>query len=211
MSKQKPSVLCFDVLVGFSPTHPLQANTKNASMWTCFGVGLLFTSRKPKARPWGRVSGFRRLPSRSPPSQHQKHVHMDEFLVSACSPPLKNQKHAHGGVFLVFGGFLSHLLQADTSRKPKARPWRRVSGFRQLPSPSPPCQHQKRVHGDAFLVLAGSPPLENQKHTPMAVFLAFSGSPPPLKPFPHLVIGLGNPGVGWGLPEPVSGKTPHPL
>jgi len=26
-----------------------------------------------------------------------------------------------------------------------------------------------------------------------------------------LVIGSGNLGVGWGLPEPVSGKIPHPL
>jgi len=111
-----------------------------------FGVGLLFTSRKPKARPWGRVSGFRRLPSPSPPSQHQKRVHMDAFLVSACSPPLEDQKHAHGGVFLVFGGFLPHPLQADTSRKPKARPWGRVSGFQHPhlpPLPSPTCQTRK--------------------------------------------------------------------
>ena len=81
-----------------------------------------------------------------PPSQHQKRVHMDAFLVSACSPPLEDQKHAHGGVFLVFGGFLPHPLQADTSRKPKARPWGRVSGFQHPhlpPLPSPTCQTRK--------------------------------------------------------------------
>ena len=69
----------------------------------------------------------------------------------------------------------------STPRKPKAHPWGRVSGFRRLPSPSPPCQHQKCVLMDVFFMSAGSPPLENQKHTPTGVFLAFAGSLPPLK------------------------------
>ena len=161
--QQKPSVLCFDALVGFStPTHPLQANTKNASMWTrfwcwpalhllktkitpmgacfwflpaslpikptpktcphrhVFGVSLLSTSRKSEARPWGHVSGFRRLLSPSPA------LHLS-----------KTKSMPMGACFW----FLPASLAFTSMPTPKTHPWGRVFGVGWLSSARKPETH----------------------------------------------------------------------
>jgi len=79
------------------PKLPTPVDNKNASMWTCFCCLQAFLSSK-----------IRNMPSLAPlpfPScRHQKCVHVDMFLVSACSLPLKKQKPAHKGMFLIFAG-----------------------------------------------------------------------------------------------------------
>jgi len=119
-TKSTPMGACF----WFSPASlpiPSTPTPKTHPYGRVFGVGLLSTSRKSEARPWGCVSGFRRLLSPSPPSRH---------LLKTKSMPM-------GACFWFSPASLAFTFMPT----PKMRPWEHVFGVGWLSSAQKPETH----------------------------------------------------------------------